>query len=76
VCLCWCRPCLPWCPVIGVPYRHAWSFVHQLLSSTADTTYSHVQLTQLSRSPSVYVKAISAEVPVVHPTIKVYKSHS
>ena len=59
---CWIS--LPPCKVI--PSRY--------LSSTVDTTYSPVQLTQMSRSPSVYMKAISIKVPFFHPTIGSKKS--
>ena len=73
---CWCRACIPRCPLVWNPRRHAWLFGPRLLSSATYTAYSRVQLTQIPRSSSVYVQAISAKVPVVHPAVWVYKGHS
>jgi len=76
VCLDCRQPLLPRCPLAGSSCRRAWPITSHLLSFSAVTTHSRVQLTQMSHTFSVYVKAISTEVPVIHPAIWIYKGHS
>ena len=64
------HPRLLICRLVGSPYRQALSRTLHLLSSAADTTDSRVKLTEVSRSSSFNLKAISTKVQVDHPTFK------
>ena len=70
------HPHLPKCPLAGSPYSQALSLTPLLLSSATSTTDSRINLTYVSCSSSVNVKAISTKVPVIHPTIWDYKSNT
>jgi hypothetical protein len=50
------------CPLPGSPNLHSCSFAPCVLPTAAHTAYSPVQLTQMSRSSSVNMKAISVKV--------------